>query len=39
MPYESPHISNSHISILLSYNVQHLNKLLYQIMVDTSSNY
>ena len=39
MPYESTHISNNHIPILLSYNVQHLNKLLYQIMVDTSSKY
>ena len=32
-------VSNNHISVLLSHNVQHLNNLLYWVMVDTSSKY
>ena len=29
------HTSNNHVSVLMSHNVQHLNKLLYSVMVDT----
>ena len=33
------HTSNNHILVLMSHNVQHLYKLLYSVMVDTSSKY
>ena len=43
MPYEkallSTYTSNNHVSVLKSNNLQHLDKLLYEVMVDNSSKY
>ena len=39
IPNESTPTSNNHISVLWSHKLQHFNKLLYYVMVDTSSKY